>query len=177
MSVHEVVGEQTSSGPRILIIGGTYRALSVLERLLERGCRVVAYIGIEGGGERDFCPEILEICDRNQIAARTRTLLIVTILLLVGAAGYLVVRRAGALPGPGSTVYEETVSAFYVGLAALEVGELLDDAENALLRASELIPEEPATWANLGVLHLRRGPGLSVGALSNPALCGDHQGP
>ena len=89
--------------------------------------------------------------------ARSRPLLIVAILLLVGAAGYLVVRRAGALPGPGSTVYEETVSAFYVGLAALEVGELLDDAETALLRASELIPEEPATWANLGVLHLRRG--------------------
>ena len=89
--------------------------------------------------------------------ARARPLLIVAILLLVAATGYLSLRRAGALPGPGSTVYQETVSAFYVGLAALEVGELLDDAEAALRRASELIPEEPATWANLGVLHLRRG--------------------
>ena len=48
------------------------------------------------------------------------------------------------------------VSAFYVGLAALDVG-VLDDAETGFLRAGELIPEEPATWANLGVLHLRRG--------------------
>jgi dTDP-4-amino-4,6-dideoxygalactose transaminase len=58
-------------GPRILLIGGTYRALCVLERLLERGERVVAFIGQEGGGERDFCPEILEVCDRSGIPARS----------------------------------------------------------------------------------------------------------
>jgi len=58
-------------GPRILLIGGTYRALCVLERLLERGYRVAAFIGVEGGSERDFCPEILEICDRNSIPARS----------------------------------------------------------------------------------------------------------
>jgi dTDP-4-amino-4,6-dideoxygalactose transaminase len=61
----------TRVGPRILLIGGTYRALCALERLLERGYRVAAFIGIEGGGERDFCPEILEICDRNSIPARS----------------------------------------------------------------------------------------------------------
>ena len=59
------------AGPRILLIGGTYRALCMLERLLERGDRVVAFIGVEGGGERDFCPEILEICDRASIPARS----------------------------------------------------------------------------------------------------------
>src|SRR5262245_54244030 len=59
------------NGPRILLIGGTYRAVSVLERLLERGERVVAFIGVEGGGERDFCPEILELCDRAGIPARS----------------------------------------------------------------------------------------------------------
>lgn len=58
-------------GPRIILIGGTYRALCVLERLMERGERVVAFIGQEGGGERDFCPEILEICDRYSIPARS----------------------------------------------------------------------------------------------------------
>jgi perosamine synthetase len=58
-------------GPRILLIGGTYRALCVLERLLDRGNRVVAFIGLEGSGERDFCPEILEICDRASIPARS----------------------------------------------------------------------------------------------------------
>jgi UDP-2-acetamido-2-deoxy-ribo-hexuluronate aminotransferase len=59
------------NGPRILLIGGTYRALCVLERLLERGERVVAFIGVEGGSERDFCPEILELCDRAGIPARS----------------------------------------------------------------------------------------------------------
>lgn len=59
------------NNPRILLIGGTYRTVCVLERLLERGDRVVAFIGIEGGAERDFCPEILEICDRAGIPARS----------------------------------------------------------------------------------------------------------
>lgn len=58
-------------GPRILLIGGTYRALCLLEHLLERGERVAAFIGQEGGSERDFCPEILEICDRMQVPARS----------------------------------------------------------------------------------------------------------
>ncbi len=58
-------------GPRILLMGGNYRALCVLERLLDRGERVVAFIGEEGAGERDFCPEILEACDRAAIPARS----------------------------------------------------------------------------------------------------------
>jgi len=58
-------------GPRILLMGGNYRALCVLERLLDRGERVVAFIGEEGTGERDFCPEILEACDRAAIPARS----------------------------------------------------------------------------------------------------------
>jgi dTDP-4-amino-4,6-dideoxygalactose transaminase len=58
-------------GPRILLMGGNYRALCVLERLLDRGERVVAFIGEEGSGERDFCPEILESCDRASIPARS----------------------------------------------------------------------------------------------------------
>ena len=89
--------------------------------------------------------------------ARPHMLLIVATLLLVAIAAFLVIRRDGILPGPGSAVYRDMVSSFYTGLAALDVGDLLDDAETAFLRASELIPQEPATWANLGVLHLRRG--------------------
>jgi dTDP-4-amino-4,6-dideoxygalactose transaminase len=61
----------TTKGPRILLIGGTYRALCLLERLLERGECVAAFIGQEGSSERDFCPEILEICDRASIPARS----------------------------------------------------------------------------------------------------------
>jgi dTDP-4-amino-4,6-dideoxygalactose transaminase len=58
-------------GPRILLLGGTYRALCLLEHLLERGERVAAFIGQEGGSERDLCPEILEICDRMSIPSRS----------------------------------------------------------------------------------------------------------
>jgi dTDP-4-amino-4,6-dideoxygalactose transaminase len=61
----------THRGPRILLLGGSYRALCVLEHLLERGERVVAFVGQEGGAERDFCSEILEICDRTGVPARS----------------------------------------------------------------------------------------------------------
>ena len=61
----------SSQQPRIVLIGGTYRAFCVLERLVERGERVVAFIGQEGSRERDFCPEVLELCDRQSIPARS----------------------------------------------------------------------------------------------------------
>jgi dTDP-4-amino-4,6-dideoxygalactose transaminase len=62
-----------ANSPRILLIGGTYRAVCALERMLERGERVVAFIGVEAGDgdERDFCPEILELCERAGIPARS----------------------------------------------------------------------------------------------------------
>ena len=59
------------NGPRILLIGGTYRALCVLERLLERGEHVAAFLGQEREGERDFCSELLEVCDRASVPARS----------------------------------------------------------------------------------------------------------
>lgn len=61
----------SSNGPRILLIGSTYRAVCVLERLLERGDRVVAFIGLETGAPRSFGPEALELCDRAGIPARS----------------------------------------------------------------------------------------------------------
>lgn len=68
---HEKETAMKGMGPRILLMGGNYRALCVLERLLDRGERVVAFIGEEGSGERDFCPEILEACDRAAVPARS----------------------------------------------------------------------------------------------------------
>ena len=47
--------------------------------------------------------------------------------------------------------YEETTRAFYHGLAALEVG-LLDDARQQFTSATMLVPREPASWANLGLV-------------------------
>jgi lipoprotein NlpI len=50
--------------------------------------------------------------------------------------------------------YERAIRVFYRGLASLQVG-LLDDAKRDFAQASELAPNEPASWANLAVSHLR----------------------
>jgi len=78
-------------------------------------------------------------------------------VLLAGAAIFLVVRGRGpSLPAPGSAPYEEMTRAFYWGLSALEVG-LLDDARQQFTKATTIVPQEPAAWANLGLTQLRLG--------------------
>src|SRR5262245_10839432 len=79
-------------------------------------------------------------------------------VLLVAAAlgGYVALRRGDRLPSSSSAGYEEVVRAFYNGLANLEVG-LLDDARRGFARATELVPGEPAAWANLGLANIRLG--------------------
>ncbi|MEO8256413.1 MAG: FG-GAP-like repeat-containing protein [Acidobacteriota bacterium] len=73
----------------------------------------------------------------------------------VGLGVFVWIRRSG-LPSPGSPAYEETVRSFYRGLASLQVG-LLDDAKREFTRTTELVPREPAAWADLGLTHLRLG--------------------
>jgi Tfp pilus assembly protein PilF len=63
--------------------------------------------------------------------------------------------RSG-LPKPGTQAYQNEVTAFYVGLAALQVGDDVR-ADSTLDRATQLAPGEPAGWANWGVLALRQG--------------------
>ena len=55
---------------------------------------------------------------------------------------------------PGSRLYRDYQRAFQVGLAALEAGRE-DLARQKLQEAAKLVPQEPAAWANLGLLHLR----------------------
>jgi Tfp pilus assembly protein PilF len=59
-----------------------------------------------------------------------------------------------SLPAPGSPVYEDYVDSFQVGVAAVDAG-VPDIAGPKLTRAIELIPEEPAGWADRGLLYLR----------------------
>ncbi len=61
----------------------------------------------------------------------------------------------GKLPDKSSKDYAETVSAFYTGLAALQVGDDVT-AESKLAQVAELAPGEPAGWANWGVLAFRQ---------------------
>jgi Flp pilus assembly protein TadD len=62
---------------------------------------------------------------------------------------------APKLPEKGSKAYADVVSAFYVGLAALQVGDDVH-AESKLSELTRLVPTEPAGWANWGVLALRQ---------------------
>lgn len=59
------------------------------------------------------------------------------------------------LPDKSSKTYADFVSAFYVGLAALQVGDDVR-AEDRLAAATKLVPGEPAGWANWGILALRQ---------------------
>jgi Tfp pilus assembly protein PilF len=59
------------------------------------------------------------------------------------------------LPQKGTKEYADAVSAFYVGLGALQVGDDIH-AESELSKLTSLVPEEPTGWANWGVLALRQ---------------------
>ncbi len=77
-------------------------------------------------------------------------------LAALAAVVSLLVVRGSRLPAQGTPVYEETTRSFYRGLASLQVGQL-DQALKDFTRATELVPEEPASWANLGLTNLRLG--------------------
>src|SRR6202030_2599910 len=64
-------------------------------------------------------------------------------------------RSAPKLPDKNSKVFADVVSVFYVGLAALQVGDDVH-AESKLSEVTQLVPSEPAGWANWGVLALRQ---------------------
>ena len=83
-----------------------------------------------------------------------RVVPVCVILGVVGALGWIYLRRARTLPAPDSGEYKKMVSAFNIGLLALENG----DDERALRQltlATTIVPLEPAAWADLGIYYLR----------------------
>src|SRR3954470_6772378 len=76
-----------------------------------------------------------------------RTLLAVLAVAIAGCS---------RLPSRDSPLYEDTTRSFYRALSELQVG-LLDDAKRDFGKATELVPREPASWANLGLASLRLG--------------------
>jgi Flp pilus assembly protein TadD len=64
-------------------------------------------------------------------------------------------RSSERLPDPSSKAYADFVSTFYVGLAALQVGDDVR-ADANLGKATQMVPGEPAAWANWGILALRQ---------------------
>ena len=59
----------------------------------------------------------------------------------------------GGTPPTASKVYSNAVRAFHIGSAALEAGNN-DLAKPKLAEASRLAPDEPAIWANLGIMAI-----------------------
>ena len=97
--------------------------------------------------------ETLPEHDRHLRAFRYKNLCICTsIFLLILSAGC---NSKGRLPDKSSKTYSEFVSSFYVGLAALQVGDDVR-AESSLAESVKLVPAEPAGWANWGILALRQ---------------------
>jgi Tfp pilus assembly protein PilF len=79
------------------------------------------------------------------------------LLLLTGAviALFSGCQSASKFPERNSKAYADVVSAFYVGLSALQVGDDVH-AETKLSEVTHLVPGEPAGWANWGILALRQ---------------------
>jgi cytochrome c-type biogenesis protein CcmH/NrfG len=75
--------------------------------------------------------------------------------LLIGSLVSLACRAEQTLPAKGSSEYNQVVRAFHVGLAALQVGDDVR-AESKLAQLTQLVPTEPAGWANWGLLALRQ---------------------
>ena len=81
---------------------------------------------------------------------------VVSLSLLTALAAALAGCDSGSkLPATSSKEYGNVVSAFYIGLAAFQVG---DDtrADEKLGEVTRLAPGEPAAWADWGVLALRQ---------------------
>jgi hypothetical protein len=76
-------------------------------------------------------------------------------LLIVFGVSFYVRHRGDGLPEASSKTYRDAVAAFQSSVVAIQVGAEVV-AEEQLLRVTELVPQEPAAWANLGLLALRR---------------------
>src|ERR1700733_6305422 len=75
--------------------------------------------------------------------------------VIVASATILITGCHRGLPKPQSAQYTQFVRAFYVGLAAMEVGNDVR-AEDELEQATQLAPGEPSGWADWGILALRQ---------------------
>ncbi|MFL5245761.1 MAG: FG-GAP-like repeat-containing protein [Gemmataceae bacterium] len=81
---------------------------------------------------------------------------LVIVLVALSVTGYfLYTRKSGAqLPEPGSALYQEYLDAFQIGVAAVDVDQF-ELAKDKLTLAVTKVPQEPAAWANRGLLYLR----------------------
>jgi Tfp pilus assembly protein PilF len=88
-------------------------------------------------------------------AARRQGYAVVCAGLVCGVAILLGACGGGSVPKKDSADYAKVVSAFYIGLGALQVGDDIH-AEKNLADVTQMASGEPAGWANWGVLALRQ---------------------
>jgi Tfp pilus assembly protein PilF len=79
-----------------------------------------------------------------------------SVLPLIAAALLAGCHSSDRLPDRNSEAYSNYLSVFYVGLAALQVGDDVR-ADASLSDAVKQVPGEPAAWADWGILALRQG--------------------
>ena len=85
------------------------------------------------------------------ISFKTGVLLVLTALIATSSGCH----PSTKFPEKNTKAYADVVSAFYVGLSALQVGDDVH-AESKLAELTQLVPGEPAGWANWGILALRQ---------------------
>src|SRR5271163_101191 len=106
-----------------------------------------------------MCADSIRCCSRAPALRHRRSAnfqRVISLLLLGSFAAFLSgCHSTSKLPEQGTKAYADVVSAFYVGLAALQVGDDVH-AESKLSEVTQLAPAEPAGWANWGVLALRQ---------------------
>ena len=98
------------------------------------------------------CTGSLRASRRKHPDYRVASLLVLLATMLATLPGC---HSAPKLPDKSSREYGDVVSAFYVGLAALQVGDDVH-ADSRLSEVTRLVPAEPAGWANWGILALRQ---------------------
>lgn len=85
-----------------------------------------------------------------QSQIKTTQIFILFVVLSLSAC-----RPSATLPDRSSPQYNELVRTFYIALAAIEVGHDVE-ADSKLAQFTQLVPAEPAGWANWGLLALRQ---------------------
>ncbi|MCI0663973.1 MAG: FG-GAP-like repeat-containing protein [Acidobacteria bacterium] len=98
-----------------------------------------------------------EINENNEINERACKISFISLFSFISLSFFFLTscNGGGKLPAPPSTEYRDAISAFYIGLGALQA---TDDnrAKQKLTQFTQLAPGEPAGWVNLGVLALRQ---------------------
>ncbi len=162
MSYSFVLNSNPQPRQRRLTVARPFKALSLLECLLEAGAHILslrsrrqskAWGGARRGTpgvSRNKSQQARETGDSYLLFASSTAAIFIALLLTFTAC-----ERNAGLPKPDSKEYRELVTAFYVGLAGLQTGEDVR-AKEKLTRATEIAPGEPAAWANLGLLAVRQ---------------------